>query len=195
MAGITYQVGDATRPEGLGGKIIVHCCNDLGAWGAGFVAPLGRRYPTVRESYLTWAAGEYAAQDGADYGALLAPPFALGQVQFVPVEPNLIVGNMLAQHNVGPDERGRPPLRMGALNECLERVRVVALELGAHVYGPRFGAGLAAMGADPIQVWAEIAEIISRELVAYGVPVTIYDLPGQPFGQPSALFGGRKKRG
>jgi len=34
---ITYLVGDATQPQGEGVKVIAHICNDIGAWGAGFV--------------------------------------------------------------------------------------------------------------------------------------------------------------
>jgi O-acetyl-ADP-ribose deacetylase (regulator of RNase III) len=37
VAEITYLVGDATALETPGLKIIVHVCNDIGAWGKGFV--------------------------------------------------------------------------------------------------------------------------------------------------------------
>jgi len=29
--GITFVVGDATRPEGQGPRVIVHVCNDIGS--------------------------------------------------------------------------------------------------------------------------------------------------------------------
>ena len=44
MPGIRYVTGDATRPEGEGPKIIVHICNDIGAWGRGFVLALSKRF-------------------------------------------------------------------------------------------------------------------------------------------------------
>ena len=39
---IKYVVGDATAPQGESKKIICHICNDLGAWGAGFVLALSK---------------------------------------------------------------------------------------------------------------------------------------------------------
>ena len=44
MTPITYIVGDATRPIGDGPKIIAHCCNTVGAWGAGFVMAISNRW-------------------------------------------------------------------------------------------------------------------------------------------------------
>jgi len=42
---IAYVMGDATAPKADGPKIIVHVCNDVGAWGRGFVVALSRRWP------------------------------------------------------------------------------------------------------------------------------------------------------
>jgi len=42
---IVYLKGDATQPQAKGVKIIVHCCNDLGGWGKGFVLALRKRWP------------------------------------------------------------------------------------------------------------------------------------------------------
>lgn len=69
---ICYVFGDATQTQGIGARIIVHVCNDLGRWGKGFVLAL-------------WSRGQAEA------------PFALGQVQFVEVEPALWVANVLGQ--------------------------------------------------------------------------------------------------
>jgi hypothetical protein len=46
---ITYIVGDATDPQGQGKKMIVHVCNDIGAWGLGFVVPLGTKFPKAKD--------------------------------------------------------------------------------------------------------------------------------------------------
>lgn len=32
-------------------SVIAHCVNTLGAWGAGFVVPLSKRYPQTKEYY------------------------------------------------------------------------------------------------------------------------------------------------
>ena len=56
MAKLTYLIGDATQPIIRENEysVIVHCCNTLGAWGAGFVIPLAKRYPNARSSYFNY---------------------------------------------------------------------------------------------------------------------------------------------
>ncbi len=56
--GINYVVGDATQPIGEGPKIIVHVCNDVGAWGCGFVLALSERWPVTEQRYRAWHSGE-----------------------------------------------------------------------------------------------------------------------------------------
>ena len=50
---IHYIIGDTTLPieTEAENRLIVHCCNTLGAWGAGFVVSLGERYPSAKEEY------------------------------------------------------------------------------------------------------------------------------------------------
>lgn len=40
---IHYLKGDATNPVGPGPKIIAHICNDIAAWGKGFVLAVSMR--------------------------------------------------------------------------------------------------------------------------------------------------------
>lgn len=47
---IQYRVGDATAPVADGNKIICHLCNDIGAWGKGFVMALLNRIWQPRTS-------------------------------------------------------------------------------------------------------------------------------------------------
>src|SRR5688572_6727620 len=128
---IKYVTGDATRPEGEGSKIIVHVCNDLGAWGAGFVLALSKRWKGPEEQYRQWAKGELT----------IAPPFALGNVQFVHVTGTEWVANLIGQEGFG--EPGRPPVRYLAIGKGLERVAKEALAREASVHMPRIGCGLA----------------------------------------------------
>ena len=157
MSSLTYAMGDATAPATRGPKIIAHVCNDVGAWGKGFVVAITRRWPEPERAYRRW----YAERDGNDFG--------LGSVQLVPVEDDLWVANMVAQHGLRRSA-GRPPIRYEALERCLSTVAECAAEVGASVHMPRVGAGLA--GGD----WAEIERTIVRTLGARGVPTTIYDL-------------------
>jgi O-acetyl-ADP-ribose deacetylase (regulator of RNase III) len=154
---IRYVVGDATNPASLGNQIIAHCCNDSGYWNAGFVRALSARYHQPERDYRRWARTN-------------APlPFALGEVQFVKVRSGLCVANIIGQHGIRSNANPRP-IRYDALQHGLARVCQLALE-HATVHMPRLGAGLA--GGD----WATIAGIINQELCAYGVSVTVYDLP------------------
>ncbi len=153
---IQFVRGDATAPQGGGVKIIAHICNDVGAWGKGFVLALSRRWPGPAESFKQW----YRDRAETDFG--------LGAVQFVQVAADLWVANMVAQHGIMPAP-GVPPIRYEALECCLEKVAVKARELNASVHMPRIGCGLA--GGE----WRRIEPLIVHKLCDQDVPVTVYD--------------------
>ena len=158
---ITYRIGDATQPEGGGTRIIVHVCNDSGAWGRGFVMAISRRWPAPEARYRAWF-----LQKG--FGGR---PFGLGEVQFVKVEDQLFVANLIGQHGV----RGRSnpaPIRYEAVRQGLRRVGVIACQTKASIHMPRIGCGLA--GGN----WDLMGPIIETELSI--LPVTIYDCPENP---------------
>ena len=158
MTPLTYTTGDATSPEGKGPRIIAHVCNDIGGWGAGFVLAVSRRWPRPEAEYRRW----YADRANND--------FALGAVQWVQVEPELWVANMVGQHGVRR-AGGKPPIRYDALETCLTRLAERARELNASVHMPRIGAGLAGGR------WEEIEPILLRTLCARDVRAVVYDLP------------------
>jgi O-acetyl-ADP-ribose deacetylase (regulator of RNase III) len=145
--------GDATKPEGEGPKLIIHICNDIGAFGAGFVVAVARKWPHVRQAYLN-----LQHQGG----------YHLGDVQFVEAEPGIVVANMIAQHGVG-FIGNTPPIRLEALRQCLAKVGIEAKKLGASVHLPPVGCGLAGSS------WSDIGPIIQEELVDKGIEVTVYD--------------------
>jgi O-acetyl-ADP-ribose deacetylase (regulator of RNase III) len=158
MAGINYTTGDATAPRGSGQHIIVHICNDIGGWGRGFVLALSSRWKAPEEDYRSWAGGETDL------------PFELGQVQFVRVEKDIMVANLVGQRDVVPS-RGVPPIRYPAVRKGLEKVAAMAQETGATVHMPRIGCGLAG------GKWEEIEPIILEVLVRKDVDVFVYDPP------------------
>ena len=182
---INYVSGDATDPQGDGPKVIAHVCNNIGAWGAGFVLAVSARWPQPEQEYLA-AYGKLAAararQTPAAGHPLLAPFGAergerldrdsLGTVQFVPVRDGLTVANMIAQDGVGRDGQGTPPIRYDSVGACLYKVARFCLDAEGgpvSVHMPRIGCGLA--GGD----WDVIEKIIELELVNHGVAVTVYD--------------------
>ncbi len=153
---MNFTVGDATLPAKRP-AMIVHVCNDVGGWGAGFVLAISRRWPEPEQQFREWSKG------GGEV------PYALGQVQFVQVEPDLWVANLVGQHGLRR-QGGRPPIRYAAIREGLAKVAERALELDLSVHMPRIGCGLAGGR------WEEIGPIVEQELAQKGVAVTVYDL-------------------
>lgn len=150
MSKINYVTGDATAPQGDGIKIICHICNDIGAWGAGFVLALSEKWKFPEDFYRA------------------RQTYSLGEVDILSVEDDIFVANMVAQHGTSPNSEGISPIRYVALIEALEKVNKLAKEINASLHMPRIGAGLA--GGD----WNAIETIIERVVE---VPVTVYDLP------------------
>ena len=149
---INYVKGDATKPVGEGNKIIVHICNDIGAWGAGFVLALSKRWKGPEQGY------RYRNDPNKH---------KLGNVQYCAVENDIMVANMIAQHNIGPDSEDNPPIRYDALKKCLQDVNRVAQEIQASVHMPRIGCGLA--GGD----WSKVSKIVEETLEH--VNIYVYD--------------------
>ena len=112
MAELRHVKGDATGPVGDGNKILIHCCNNCkpGKWGAGFVVALSRRWKAPEVQYRKWSRGHCAG-----------PSYELGNVQFVKVEDDIVVGNMLGQEGVRR-KSGSPPIRYSAIIKCLGRL-------------------------------------------------------------------------
>lgn len=91
----------------------------------------------------------------------------LGQVVFVPVAEGVQVTNMIGQHGIKAKDDGTPPIRYGALEECLITVAQWARDWDhASVHMPRIGCGLAG------GKWSEIEPIILRRLVSLTRPST-----------------------
>lgn len=146
---INYVQGDATNPQADGPKIICHVCNDIGAWGRGFVLSLSRKWKSPELEYRKLKA------------------YILGEVQFVQVEEDIWVANMIAQHSIGM--ANGPPIRYPALVQCLAKVAAKAKELGASAHMPLIGCGLAG------GKWELVEPLIEEHLGGAGVKVTVYE--------------------
>ena len=156
MSEIHYITGDATAPVADGNKLIVHVCNDIGAWGKGFVMALSKRWKDPEGYYRQWF------NEGDKV------PFELGQVQFVSVEKDLWVANLIGQRGIRRSA-GKPPVRYNAIEAGLKTVAEFALENKASVHMPRIGCGLAGGS------WDEIEPLLNDTLVSQGISVTVYD--------------------
>lgn len=158
MKYITYLEGDATRPMVDGYKFIAHCCNDVGAWGAGFVLALSRRWHQPERSYIDWA------------DSLKGQRMPMGEAQFVPVRGDISVVNIIGQRGCGFTD-GFPPVRYDALQQGFRALaeRVNRMPGGATVHMPRLGCGLA--GGE----WNKVEYLIDIELCQKDVSVFVYD--------------------
>lgn len=174
---IAYHKGDVTYPEGTGCRVIVHCCNDIGGWGSGFVVALSQRWPirhrpSPEVCYRDWYRGKVAPKAVNNKGLAVdnqTVPFALGQVQFVEPQADLWVANLIGQHKCWPID-GVPPVRYNAIRDGLDSVREFCQAQNARVVCPKFGAGLAG------GTWDIIAGLLEQQLVSQGVEVHCYEL-------------------
>lgn len=157
---IQYVRGDAVKPQGSGNKIIAHVCNNIGAWGRGFVLSVTQEHPGAEAAYQAW----YQEREPWD-----RKPFILGEVQLVQTKPDVWVANMIGQHGIMKKEGQPPPIRYEALRSCLQEVAIEAKRLGATVHMPRIGCGLA--GGE----WSKVEEIVIETLCSRSVSVTVYD--------------------
>ena len=152
---INYITGDATDPKTSGNKIIVHVCNDIGGWGKGFVMAISKRWTEPEKKYREW----FKSQEN----------FSLGQCQFVKVENELWIANIIGQHKISKDENGNAPIRYNSIAEGLDKVSKFAKENKATVHMPRIGCGLAG------GTWDRIEPLINKSLVEVGIETYVYD--------------------
>ena len=153
---IHYLKADATVPQAEGNIVIAHICNDIGAWGKGFVLALSKRWKYPEKQYKQWY------KEGED--------FVLGEVQFVSVEEKIWVANLIGQHNIYRDENGDPPIRYEAVKSGLQIITDFAYEINAKVQMPRIGCGLAGGS------WDRIEKLIRKTLLRKNIEVFVCDL-------------------
>lgn len=132
--------------------LIPHVCNNIGAFGSGFVIPLGKTYPKARQSYFA-----IPKKNGK---------LPIGTTDFVTVSDNISVANMIAQNGIG----GTRPLRYNALSKCLDEVAEYAINNEMEIYSPLFGSGLA--GGN----WLFIEEMIKDAWLEREIKVTVFYL-------------------
>ena len=152
---IQYKNGDATSPSTAGNKIIVHICNDIGGWGKGFVMAISNKWKEPEIKYREW----YKSKTN----------FELGEVQFVKVDNDTWVANIIGQRDIKKDKEGKPPIRYEAVANGLKKVAYFANEINASVHMPRIGCGLAG------GKWEEIEPLIQNFLIEKDIIVIVYD--------------------
>ena len=146
---IKYIKGDlfANLPT-VGHVLLPHVCNCKGGFGSGFVVPLQKHFPIVADSYRSMFPEKLDV---------------IGYTQFVRVNDNLTVANMVAQ-TLG----GVRPLNYASLVEAMEQVEEEFSKGYTEIIAPMFGSALA--GGN----WSFIEELIHDIWLVNNIPVTIF---------------------
>jgi len=151
MIDIIYKKGDVRYPTCDGNKIICHCCNDINIMGAGVALAIRKKWPVVYSEYKD-------------------KKLLLGEVQYVKVEKDIVVANMIGQEGIG-FKNGIPPIRYEAMDECLSKVSEVAKKHNATVCIP-YLMGSALAGGE----WNKVEALIIKNLCTKDVKVQVYEL-------------------
>jgi len=161
---IHYLTGDATKPcVEDGNRVILHVVNDAGKWGAGFSGAISRQWDEPEKHYR--AKARFAKES-----------FNLGNVQWIFVDLELAIVNMIAQHGVSRDLINKRPIRYDSLEICLEKSAdgIRALSGGGPekdrkvtVHMPRIGCGLAGGS------WDVVGGLVEETL--WDLEVYVYD--------------------
>lgn len=172
---LNIRKGNAVEPndDGSSYRFIVHCCNDIGGWGSGFVLAISARWPKPEAAYREWN----KADSLHGFSRIRSvPPFRLGQIQVVEVAERLAVVNLIGQRSTGTSVIGGvelSPVRYEAFYEGFLRMRD---EFDKHdsvsVHMPRMGCGLAG------GTWDKVEEQIVAAWDDLDIPVTVYDFQG-----------------
>jgi O-acetyl-ADP-ribose deacetylase (regulator of RNase III) len=145
-------------PDSKGPAVIAHICNDAGKWGRGFVMAVSNRWPAPEKTYrAAFASGQKPG---------------LGDVQFIPVQNNITIANIIGQHGIRlpRSSKEEPPIRYEAVRAGLRKVADYAKRTRSSVHMPRIGCGLAGGR------WDMIEPLIEENLLSKDVSVTVYDL-------------------
>jgi len=173
---LTFLEGDATDPVGDSHKVIIHCVNNEGKWGSGFVLSISKRWKTPEVRYREWARfnssrSVYNLDHSYSKDSI---PFNQGQIQLVQVKEDITVCNLIGQSYTGSLE-GFPPVRYGALQEGLIRLRETinswSYEEGISLHMGRICCGLAQAK------WSKVETIITEVFIDTNTEIFVYDLP------------------
>lgn len=154
---IHYKTGDATRPD-ESPAVLVHCCNNIGRWGSGFVL-------AIDDTFGRHVGNKYRRSDYE----------SLGKIQPIRVaapDSNVdFVINLIGQ--AGVRSHSNPyPVQYDAIREGLARLDELLNIAAVHhkVVMPRIGCGLAGGR------WRDVEWIINATMP--NRDVYVYDLPG-----------------
>jgi hypothetical protein len=148
---LKYVDGDLFKLIGKTGKAknkyILHICNNINKWGAGFTKNLTKFNKEPEERYREFCSKFSAWPD--------SKKFLLGKIVVVPIDENLTVINAIAQNGV-KSPSNKTPIKYTALVDAMRAAKTI-LKPDFELHCPKFGSGLA--GGD----W-EFIEYLIKEI-------------------------------
>jgi Zn-dependent peptidase ImmA (M78 family) len=150
--------GDATKPRGLGKKIIVQIVNTSGGLGFGFGKAMAVNWPESKKSVMNWIKNK--------------EDFNLGSFKLTQLDKDIYVFQIIAQKGLFP-KKDETPLKYDSLKKGLLELKSIAYRLNASVHMPAIGSG---QGKGE---WNIIEGMIYEILIQNNIEVTVYLLPGR----------------
>jgi hypothetical protein len=146
---LTFEHRDPSKTA-----IVIHCCNNLGAWGSGFVIALNERFGTEPRKIYKENSLE------------------LGDVSlYYNEKENIGVYNIIGQDGVVSRDNPKP-IRYDAIYDGCERVLKDANEKFGNrweIHMPKMGSGLAQGN------WSVIRTIVEQVFSKHGIDVWVYN--------------------
>lgn len=106
--------------------LIPNIVNDINKWGSGFVVSISDKWKSTKSDY-----NKFCNQNTE----------LLGKVQFLKVEPNIIIANMFAQEGIYWKD-GIPPIRYKALQDAMVTIEQTVPK-DFEIHSPYIGMGRA----------------------------------------------------
>src|SRR4030042_122017 len=150
---IHHLIGSAMEPV-VKPALLPHIVKNIGRWGAGYVIAVSKICPHPENAYHNWY------EEKQKTGELLP----LGNTQIVPIDNEVSVCNMVAQHDIRVID-GVPPIRYEALKRCLDYVNTIAVASKRTLHMPRIGA--VRSGGDWATIEAMILKAAKEETYIY----------------------------
>lgn len=140
---VEIKEGSATNPQPKNGRgvVIAHICNDIGAYGKGFVLAVNKMSYAPRDAYKALVTER----------KLSSKP-VLGFVSYVNIEDRIWIASMISQHGIAKSSGEKKCLiDYRELENCLVKLFQFAIKMKCDVHMPDgIGSGLA--GGDKIKI-------------------------------------------
>lgn len=132
--------------------VLIHGVNAIGAWGKGFVVPLGEHFPEAKSDYLQWVNGHPA----------------VGSLHITPIKDRGFVVHVVTQSNIRSSVNPTPFELEGLVNGLVRLKKLLARSPDIKIYMPMIGTGLGG------GKWHQIEAVIRAVMRGFDITVVQY---------------------